>query len=217
MAIDTPGGGIDDTILSNTNTPTDPTIAAVASATNNEDIGKKKLVVVYDEGDHSDLVLKTTSWLEHSGLFNVHVLLVTNKETLLKQEEYLTARESQGRKSRDDEEEDDNHDNKNKSVAKGLEREEFLSNIGIEFDRVIMNEDSEKDAHQSANLISAAINASQPDIVVTGASIGKFSIFDNPHYVQLVERLNCPVIIMRSFNIPGVNKVKSALMRLVGR
>ncbi|HEX2471402.1 MAG TPA: amino acid permease, partial [Nitrososphaera sp.] len=36
MAIDTSGGGIDDTILSNTNTPTHPTIAAVASATNNE-------------------------------------------------------------------------------------------------------------------------------------------------------------------------------------
>ena len=215
MAIDTTGGGIDDTILSNTSTPTRPTTAAPASAINNENIEKKKLVVVYDEGDHSDLVLKTTSWLEHSGLFNVHVLLITNKETLLKQEEYLTARASQERKSRDDS--DDNHNNKNKSVARGLEREEFLSNIGIEFDRVIMNEDSEKDAHQSANLVSAAINASQPDIVVTGANIGKFSIFDNPHYVQLVERLNCPVIIMRSFSIPGVNRVKSTLMRLVGR
>ncbi|HKI08861.1 MAG TPA: amino acid permease [Nitrososphaeraceae archaeon] len=215
MAIDTTGGGIDDTILSNNSTPTRPTTAAPAYDINNENIEKKKLVVIYDEGDHSDLVLKTTSWLEHSGLFNVHVLLVTNKETLLKQEEYLTARESQERKSREYGE--DNHDNKNKSVARGLEKEEYLSNIGIEFDRVIMNEDSEKDAHQSANLISAAINASQPDIVVTGASIGKFSIFDTPHYVQLVERLNCPVIIMRSFSIPGVNKVKSALMRLVGR
>ncbi len=80
-----------------------------------------------------------------------------------------------------------------------------------------MNEEREKDSHQSANLILGAINASQPDIVVTGASIGKFSIFDNPNYVQLVERLNCPVIIMRSFSIPGVNKVKSALVRLVGR
>jgi hypothetical protein len=63
----------------------------------------------------------------------------------------------------------------------------------------------------------AAINASQPDIVVMGASIGKFSIFDNPQYVQLIERLNCPVIIMRSFTIPGVSKVKTALMRLAGK
>jgi ABC-type Fe3+-hydroxamate transport system substrate-binding protein len=57
----------------------------------------------------------------------------------------------------------------------------------------------------------------QPDIVVTGASIKKFNTLDNEQYVQLIERLNCPVIIMRSFTIPGVNKIKTALMRLVGK
>ena len=199
MAIDTSGGAADDTILS------DP---FPVSSTNDE-VQKKNLVVVYDDGDHSDLVLKTTSWLEHSGLFKVNVLFVTDKETLLKQEEYLSARASRGK----------NHDGKDKhmSVAKGLEKEEFLSNIGIEFDRIIMSEESERDAHQSAGLVLAGINASQPDIVIIGASIGKFSIFDNPQYVQLIERLNCPVIIMRSFTIPGVSKVKTALMRLVGK
>jgi ABC-type Fe3+-hydroxamate transport system substrate-binding protein len=40
-----------------------------------------------------------------------------------------------------------------------------------------------------------AINALQPDIVVTGASIKKFNALDNEQYVQLIERLNCPVII----------------------
>ncbi|MDQ3883751.1 MAG: amino acid permease, partial [Thermoproteota archaeon] len=191
MAIDTSGGAIDDTILS------DPFQATSSPSSINDKVDeeeKKNLVVVYDDGDHSDLVLKTTSWLEHSGLFKVNVLFVTDKETLLKQEEYLSARANTGK----------THDVKDrlKSVAKGLEKEEFLSSIGIEFDRVIMSEQSERDAHQSASLILGAINASQPDIVVTGASIGKFSIFDNPQYIQLIERLNCPVIIMRSFTIP---------------
>jgi basic amino acid/polyamine antiporter, APA family len=200
MAIDTTGGGIDDAILSD---------RFPASSTNDKVQKKKNLVVVYDGGDHSNLVLKTTSWLEHSGLFNVNVLFVTDKETLLKQEEYLSTRAIHGK----------NHaaKDKHKSVAKGLEKEEFLSNIGIEFDRIIMSEESERDAQQSAHLILAAINASQPDVVVTGASIGKFSIFDNQQYVQLIERLNCPVIIMRSFTIPGMNKVRTALMRLVGK
>jgi basic amino acid/polyamine antiporter, APA family len=199
MAIDTSGGATDDTILS----------APFPVSSINDNVQKKNLVVLYDDGDHSDLVLKTTSWLEHSGLFKVNVLFVTDKETLLKQEEYLSARASNGK----------SHDgkDKHKSVAKGLEKEEFLSNIGIEFDRIIMSEESERDAHQSAGLVLAAINASQPDIVVMGASIGKFSIFDNPQYVQLIERLNCPVIIMRSFTIPGVSKVKTALMRLAGK
>jgi ABC-type Fe3+-hydroxamate transport system substrate-binding protein len=156
--------------------------------------------------------LKTTNWLEHSGLFKVNVLYVTDKETFLKQEDYLSSEARRGKSHHDD-----NDNDEQKSIVKGLEKEEFLSNIGFEFDRVILTHESERDAQQSARLILGAINALQPDIVVTGASIKKFSIFDNQQYVQLVERLNCPVIIMRDFTIPGMNKVKTALMRFVGK
>jgi basic amino acid/polyamine antiporter, APA family len=203
MAIDTSGGEIDDTMLSD---------RFLASSTHDDKIQEKKnLVAVYDGGDHSDLVLKATSWFEHSGLFKVNVLSVTDKETLLKQEDYLSNRESRGKRH------DDDNNDEQKSVVKELEKEEFLSNLGLEFDRVILTDESEKDPQQSSRLILGAINALQPDIVVTGASIKKFSIFDNPQYVQLIERLNCPVIIMRNFTIPGINKVKTALMRLVGK
>jgi hypothetical protein len=140
MAIDTTGSEMDDTILS-----------GPFSATTDEKSEKKNLVVVYDGGDHSDLVLKTTSWLEHSGIFKVNVLFITDKETLLKQEDYLSTSASREK----------SHDDEQKSVAKGLEKEEFLSNIGLEFDRIILNEESEKDAQQSARLILSAINASQ--------------------------------------------------------
>jgi basic amino acid/polyamine antiporter, APA family len=127
---------------------------------------------------------------------------------LLKQEDHLSSRASRG-KSHDDEEQ--------KSIAKGLEKEEFLSNIGLKMDRIILTEESKKNAEESARLILGTINASQPDIVVTGASIGKFSVFDSQQYVQLIERLNCPVIIMRNFTIPGVSKVRAAFMRLIGK
>ena len=198
MAIDTTGSETDyDTILS------PPFSASTAHKTE-----KKNLVVVYDGGDHSDVVMKATSWLEHSGLFKVNVLVITDKETLLKQEDHLSNRASRG-KSHDDEEQ--------KSIAKGLEKEEFLSNIGLKMDRIILTEESKKNAEESARLISGTINASQPDIVVTGASIGKFNVFDSQQYVQLIERLNCPVIIMRNFTIPGVSKVRAAFMRLIGK
>ncbi len=202
MAIDTSGGEIDDTMLSD---------RSRASSTVGKIQEKKNLVAVYDGGDHSDLVLKATSWLEHSGLFKVNVLSVTDKDTFLKQEDYLSNRESR--------EKDHHHDNNDeqKSVVKELEKEEFLSNLGLKFDRVILTDDSERDPEQSSRLILGAINALQPDIVVTGASIKKFNMFDNPQYVRLIERLNCPVIIMRDFTIPGINKVKSALMRFVGK
>jgi basic amino acid/polyamine antiporter, APA family len=163
---------------------------------------------VYDGGDHSDAVMKATSWLEHSGLYKVNVLVITDKETLLKQEDHLSNRIDRGNSHDDDE---------LKSIAKGLEKEEFLSNIGLKMDRIILTEESKKNAEESARLISGAINASQPDIVVTGASIGKFSVFDSQQYVQLIERLNCPVIIMKNFTIPGVSKVRAVFMRLVGK
>jgi basic amino acid/polyamine antiporter, APA family len=203
MAIDTSGGGIDDTMLSD---------RFQASSINDNTQEKKNLVVVYDGGDHSDLVLKATSWFEHSGLFKVNVLSVTDKETFLKQEDHLSNRESRGKSHHHD----DNNDEQ-KSIIKDLEKEEFLSNLGLEFDRVILTDESERNPQQSSRLILGAINALQPDIVVIGASIKKFSIFDNPQYVQLVERLNCPVIIMRNFTIPGMNKVKTALKRLAGK
>jgi basic amino acid/polyamine antiporter, APA family len=203
MAIDTSGGEIDDTMLLN---------RSLASSTHDDKIQEKKnLVVVYDGGDHSDLVLKATSWFEHSGLFKVDVLSVTDKETFLKQEDYLSIKES-----REKGHHDDNKDEQ-KSIVKELEKEEFLSNLGLEFDRVILTDKSEKDAEQSSRTILGAINALQPDIVVTGASIKRFNLFDNPQYVRLIERLNCPVIIMRDFTIPGINKVKSALVRFLER
>ena len=38
------------------------------------------MLVVYDGGDHADMVLRTASWLEHSGKFNVIVLSVKRKD-----------------------------------------------------------------------------------------------------------------------------------------
>ncbi len=200
MAIDTTGSETDDnTILS----------PPPFSDSTYDKTEKKNLVVVYDGGDHSDAVMKATSWLEHSGLYKVNVLVITDKETLLKQEDHLSNRIGRGSSHDDDDE--------LKSIAKGLEKEEFLSKIGLKMDRIILTEESKRDAEESARLILGTINASQPDIVVTGASIGKFSVFDTQQYIELIERLNCPVIIMKNFIIPGVSKVRTAFMRLVGK
>jgi len=40
---------------------------------------KKNLVVLYDGGDHSEVVLKATSWLERSGQFKINVLYINTK------------------------------------------------------------------------------------------------------------------------------------------
>ena len=101
MAIDTTGSETDDTILS-----------PPFSDSTYDKTEKKNLAVVYDGGDHSDAVMKATSWLEHSGLYKVNVLVITDKETLLKQEDHLSNGIGRGSSHDDDE---------LKSIAKGLE------------------------------------------------------------------------------------------------
>lgn len=42
---------------------------------------KKNLVVLYDGGQHSELVLKATTWLEHSGRFKVNLLSINTRKS----------------------------------------------------------------------------------------------------------------------------------------
>ena len=208
-AIHTTGSEMDDIILSSPNHSY--TVADYDTSGGTASEKKKNLVVIYDGGDHSDVVMKTTSWLEHSGLFKVNVLAITNKDTLLKEEDHLSGKITTS--VANDYEQNKKKDNED--IVKDLEKQEFLANVGVEFNRIILTEESEKDAEQSAHLIQAAVNAAQPDIVVTGASIRKFSLFDSPQFIALIDRLNCPVIIARDFTIPGVNIVKTALTRIL--
>lgn len=199
IAVHTTGSEMDDIVLS--------TPASLSNHNNNIKPEKKNLLVVYDGGDHSELVMQITSWFEHSGLFKVSVLAVTDRKTLLKQEDHISNMTNQGTR----------HDEEHKNMEKGLEKEEYLANIGVDFDRVILTEEGQRNASESARLILAAVNASHPDIVVTGASIGKFSVFSNLHYSSLIQQLSCPVVIARDFAFPGVNKIKTAWMRIAGK
>jgi APA family basic amino acid/polyamine antiporter len=156
---------------------------------------KKKMVVLYDSGgDHSELVLKTTSWLEHSGKFNVSVLTVNRKR------EFNPAKDAK-------EFED--------LIVEDNKRKEYLEQVGVEFGEIHLSEETGKSSEKSADLILSAVNASQPDLIVTGASIGKYSFLNNSDFLALLDQLNCPIIIARQFTFPGVHRVKAWFIRLV--
>ncbi|HEU4606259.1 MAG TPA: amino acid permease [Nitrososphaera sp.] len=141
---------------------------------------KKSMVVVYDGGEHSDAVLKATSWLEHSGRFKVGLLSV-----------------NRGGGEKD-------------SVAM---QQDYLGQLGVEMKEVQLSELSSR----SADAVLSAVSSFQPDLVVMGASVGGFSVFHNPDFLELLDQLNCPVIVARSFTIPGVHRAKSLLLRMVRR
>jgi basic amino acid/polyamine antiporter, APA family len=138
---------------------------------------KKNMVVVYDGGEHSDVVLKATSWLEHSGRFKVDLLSI-NK--------------GGGEKN---------------SVAM---QQDYLSQLGVELKEVQLASES---SSRSADVVLSAVSSFHPDLVVLGATVGGFSVFHNPDFLALLDQLDCPVIIARSFTIPGMHRAKSVLMR----
>jgi nucleotide-binding universal stress UspA family protein len=166
-----------------------------------ERIKTKNLVVLYDGGDHSDMVLKTASWLEHSGKFKVSVLSIKKREEG-KHIGYSRI---------------DNEDVKNKKQKEKEEHVQYLEQIGVEFSEVFVSENIENSSEKFAQLILSSLNASQPDLVVMGKRIGKFSVFDNPYFISMLDRINCPVIVARSFIIPGISRIRSALMKSIHR
>ena len=160
---------------------------------------KKNLVVLYDGGEHSDMVLKTASWLEHSGKFNTTILSIKKKEEG-KHIGYSRI---------------DNQDIRYKKDKEKEKHVKYLEQIGVEFREVFVTDVSRNSSQEFCQLILSSINASQPDLLVIGKRIGKFSVFDNEHFVSLLERLNCPVIVARSFVIPGLSKMRSSLMKAI--
>ena len=158
------------------NTRGEPATAAAAADRRNN------MVVVYDGGDHSDVVLKATSWLEHSGRFKVNLLSVSKRGGSGSTEK--------------------------SSVTM---QQDYLSQLGVKLKEVQL---PPKSSGRAADKMLAAVGSFQPDLVVMGASVSGFSVFSNPDFLELLDQLNCPVVIARDFTIPGMHRAKSLLLRL---
>jgi hypothetical protein len=169
---------------------------------------KKNMLVLYDGGDHSDVVLKATSWLEHSGKFNVSVLSI-NKKQEDDNDDYNKSNNNNSSNKIQRSEDDD--------LSHNVKQKEYLEQVGVEFNEIYLSEETEQNSEKSADLILSAVNSSQPDLVIAGATIGKFSFFNNLHFLALLDQLNCPIVIAKDFTIPGVHRVKSWLMKIIHR
>jgi hypothetical protein len=182
---------------------------------------KRNLVILYDEdADHSGAVLKTASWLEHSGKFKVSVLSVKKKEKQKQQHiDYYSYSNSIKNKGRKKEPEQD-YIQQRKDIERFFLTEKdqhrsYLEQIGLEFSEIYVNYKTQANSERFADLILSAINSHQPDVIVMGATVGKFSVFSDQHFISMLDQLNYPAIIVRSFTIPGVHRLKAAIMQLI--
>lgn len=90
---------------------------------------------------------------------------------------------------------------------------DYLTQLGIDLKELHLS----PSASESAAVVFGAIDACRPDLVIVGATVGRFSMFDSPPFLQMIKQLQCPVIVARDFGIPGVRKATSFFMKAVGR
>ena len=154
---------------------------------------KKRLVVLFDRGEHSDIVLRTTKWIEHSGLFTVTILSINKGHD----------EHAEGKK-------DPTHRNH-------LHQTHHLGIDGVEYNEIYLSKETESSIQNLTMLIQSTINAAQPDLLIIGASIAKYSFLNDPHLLHLMEHLECPIIVAKSYSIPVIGRMKLLLNRVTRR
>lgn len=149
---------------------------------------KKRLVVLFDRGEHSDIVLRTTRWIEHSGLFTVNILSINKGH-------------------------DEHTEGKDSNHGRYLQQQHYLGMNEVEYNEIYLSKETESSIEKLTMLIQSTINASQPDLIIVGATIARYSFFSDPHLMHLIENLECPVIVVKDYNIPVIGRVKLLLNR----
>ncbi len=162
---------------------------------------KKNMVVLYDDGDNSDEILRIIKWFANTERFNLNVVSINRKPMGIDENTIATSNSSSNNKN-------------NPAYIK--RREYFLQAAEVELNEIHVTEDIEKDSTQFAKLILKSIVAYNPDIVITESTIGKYSLFTNSTFANLLMyRLNCPIIIVKEFSLPLVNTVTHFLKKIM--
>ena len=164
---------------------------------------KKNLVVLYDDGDNSDEILKVTNCFANTEIFNLNVVAINRKGLDIVNQAIV--------------EKSDIAKRNYKSSLDYAKRKEYFEQAGVEFNEIYVTEDIEKDGLQFGKVILKSIFNYNPDIVIMESTIGKYSLFEKSSFSNLLMyRLNCPILIVKDFSFPIVNIVKHILLKITG-
>jgi basic amino acid/polyamine antiporter, APA family len=163
---------------------------------------RKNMVVLYDDGDNSDEVLKVTNWFANTGNFNLNVVAIVRKGIM---DNY----EIDKAKS--------HYSVSDKGYSEYVKRREHFQQAGVELNEIHVSEDIEKDDMRFGKLILKSIVAYSPDIVITESNLGKYSLLTKSSFANLLMyRLNCPIIIVKDISFPLVNIVTHTIRQITG-
>jgi basic amino acid/polyamine antiporter, APA family len=163
---------------------------------------KKNMIILYDNGDNSDEILRVTSWFTNIERFNLNVIAINRKG--LNNDNNKT--NSKSKESIND-----------KDASTFTKRREFFQEAGVELNEIYVTEDIEKDSTQFAKLIIESILKYNPDIIISESYIGKYNLFTNIKFAHLLlSQLNYPIIIVRDYTLPLVSIVTHVIMKITG-
>lgn len=159
----------------------------------NENNKKKRLVILFERGEHSDIVLRAARWIEHSGLFTVNILSINKGH------------------------DENSEEKKGPSHRNHSHQPQHLGMDEVEYNEIYLSKETENSIESFTMLIQSTINAAQPDLLIVGASIARYSFLNDPHLLHLLEYLECPIIVAKSYSIPVIGRVKLLLNRVTRR
>jgi APA family basic amino acid/polyamine antiporter len=174
-----------------------------------EDDDKRNMVVLYDDGDNSDEILKVTSWFANNERVHLNVVSINRRNVNSKHDiiNHKKTKESIKNEKKDD-----------KIVSTFNKRREFFIEAGVELNEIQVSEDVEKNSIQFAKLILESIMKYNPDIVITESTIGKHDIFTDSKFTHLLlYQLNCPVMVVRDSTMPLVSFVTHLMLKITGK
>ena len=160
------------------------------------------MVILYDDGDDSDEILKITKWFANTGNFNLNVVAINRKDN----GNYEANNVKPNSSSIND-----------KDYIKYIKRREYFLQAGVELNEIHVSKDIEKDNMQFAKLILKSVVDYNPDIVITESTIGKNSLLTKSSFANLLMyRINCPIIIVKDFSFPLVNILSRIIKQITG-
>ncbi len=174
-----------------------------------EDDDKRNMVVLYDDGDNSDEILKVTTWFANNERVHLNVVSINRRNVNNKHDiiNHKKTNESIKNEKKDD-----------KIVSTFNKRREFFIEAGVELNEIQVSEDVEKNSIQFAKLILESIMKYNPDIVITESTIGKYDIFTDSKFAHLLlYQLNCPVMVVRDSTMPLVSFVTHLMLKITGK
>jgi basic amino acid/polyamine antiporter, APA family len=169
---------------------------------------KRNIVVLYDDGDNSDEILKVTTWFANNEKLNLKVVAI-NRRNLNNKFNIINHKTKEpiikGEK------------NNNKIASTFNKRREYFTQAGVELNEIQISDDVEKNSTQFGKLILESVMIHNPDILITESTIGKYSLFTDSKFAHLLlYQLHCPVIVVRDSTMPLVSFVTHLMLKITG-